>query len=243
MAHTYGLGDLTGIDLPGESLGQIDSQAERQQLHKEDPAGYPNTNWYVGDNVEMAFGQGGTVVTPIEEADAYATFANGGTRYTPEVAADIVSPTGKLVKQFAPKVTGTVSLPTSVRQPILQGLEGVIGNPGGTAYSTFQQYAHFTDAEFPLAGKTGTADVTTGEPNAWFVGFGPTNAAPGQPEYVVAVVVGQGGYGAQAAAPAAMNIFNYLYANPVQPLTVPIVSGSSSTAAPATTSSAGVGAT
>ena len=68
---------------------------------------------------------------------------------------------------------------------------------------------------YPVAGKTGTADVAAGkEPNAWFVGFGPVNHAANQPEYVVAVVVDHGGYGAQAAAPAVAQIFNYLYAEP-----------------------------
>ena len=59
----------------------------------------------------MAFGQGATVITPIEQAVAYSTFANGGTRYAPQVAAAIVSPKGKVIKQFTPKVTGHVSLP------------------------------------------------------------------------------------------------------------------------------------
>ena len=70
----------------------MDSQAERVKLHAESADGFPNTTWYTGDNVEMAFGQGATVITPIEQAVAYSTFANGGTRYAPQVAAAIVSP-------------------------------------------------------------------------------------------------------------------------------------------------------
>ena len=67
-----------------------------------------HTAWYTGDNVEMAFGQGETALTPIEQAVAYATFANGGTRYAPQVASQIVDPTtGKVVKKIAPKVPGT----------------------------------------------------------------------------------------------------------------------------------------
>jgi penicillin-binding protein 2 len=51
----------------------------------------------------MAFGQGETVLTPIEQAVAYSTFANGGTRYAPQVASQIVDPlTGKVVKKLAP---------------------------------------------------------------------------------------------------------------------------------------------
>ena len=55
----------------------------------------------------MAFGQGGTYITPIEQAVAYSTFANGGTRYAPQVAAAVVTPTGQVVKRFTPRSPGT----------------------------------------------------------------------------------------------------------------------------------------
>jgi penicillin-binding protein 2 len=217
-AYRYGLGEYTGIDLPDEAQGRVDSYAERVLLHKEAPAVFPPATWYPGDNVEMAFGQGETLLTPIEEAVAYATFANGGTRYQPEVATAEINPTtGKVVKRFKPKVTGHVSLPGSIYGPILQGLEGVVDNPAGTAYGTFHQYATFSLNQFRIAGKTGTATIAAHdlkEPDAWFVGFGPIP----HPKYVVVVAVGQGGYGDAAAAPAVMNIFNYLVRHPVGPL-------------------------
>ncbi len=104
-ATQYGEGTITGIDLPGEAQGRVDSQVTRQKLHAAAPAAFPNTTWYTGDNIEMAFGQGATVLTPIEQAVAYATFANGGTRYAPQVASQIVDPlTGKIVKKLAPQV-------------------------------------------------------------------------------------------------------------------------------------------
>ncbi len=217
VADQYGLDQVTGIDLPDEAQGRVDSQAERELLHKESPTGFPYTTWYAGDNVEMAFGQGATVVTPIELADAYATFANGGTRYQPQIGAALINPANdKVVKALTPKVTGHVSMSPSVYDPILQGLEGVVES--GTAGGAFKQYAHFSLAQFQIAGKTGTADVCSGacnlgtdEPNAWFVAFGPEP----DPQYVVVVVVDHGGYGAVAAAPAVMNIFNYLVANPI----------------------------
>jgi penicillin-binding protein 2 len=217
VADQYGLDQVTGVDLPNESQGRVDSQAERVLLHKESPTGFPDTTWYAGDNIEMAFGQGATVVTPIELADAYATFADGGTRHQPQIGAALVNPSNdKVVKTVKPKVTGHVSLPPNVYNPILQGLEGVVES--GTAAAAFQDYAHFSLGQFQIAGKTGTADhcagacdLGTDEPNAWFVAFGPEP----NPQYVVAVVVQDGGYGAQAAAPAVMNIFNYLVANPI----------------------------
>jgi penicillin-binding protein 2 len=105
----------------------------RKILHQESPANFPNVSWYTGDNIEMAFGQGTTAVTPIELANAYATFANGGTRYEPEVAAAVINPHGKIVERYAPRVLGHVSLPPSVRNPILAGLTGVVEDPSGTA--------------------------------------------------------------------------------------------------------------
>jgi penicillin-binding protein 2 len=226
VAAQYGEGVSTGIDLPDEVVGRVDSQSERQKLHQEAPADYPNTTWYTGDNVEMAFGQGATALTPIEQAVAYATFANGGTRYAPEVASEIVDPsTGKVVESMQPKVLGHVSLPPSITQPILQGLEGVIASKSGTAYSVFQGFP----ANWNLAGKTGTAtNPGANEPNSWFVAFGPNP----NPQYVVLAVIDEGGYGAEAAAPLVRSIFDYIVANPIAAVKTPTVKSPPSTTAP-----------
>ncbi len=217
VAAQYGEGVSTGIDLPNEVEGRVDSQTERVKLHKENPTAFPNTTWYTGDNVEMAFGQGATALTPIEQAVAYATFANGGTRFAPEVASEIVDPTtGKVVTQFAPKILGHVSLPASVSTPILQGLEGVIANKKGTGYGAFLGFP----TSWNLAGKTGTAtNPGAKEPNSWFVAFGPNP----NPQYVVLAVIDEGGYGAEAAAPLVRSIFDYIVANPVGGVKTPTV--------------------
>ena len=211
VAAQYGFGQVTGIDLPNEYSGQVDSPKLRDEQHAEAPQAFPSNYYGVADNIEMAFGQGETLVTPLQEAVAYATFASGGTRYAPQVVNSVISPTGKLVKHFTPRVTGHVSLPESTYDQILAGLEGVVYNPNGTAYSTFLGYKGM-----PIAGKTGTATesaVNGVQPTAWFVAFGPT--PPSTPRYVVAVVIDQAGYGAAAAAPVARDIFTYLSAHPV----------------------------
>ena len=226
VAHAYGLDQYTNVDLPNEVQGRVDSPTVRIALHNAAPRAFPNDTWYTGDNIEMAFGQGSTAVTPIAMANAYATFANGGTRYAPEVAAAVVSPSGKLLVRYGPRVLGHVSLPASIRGPILQGLEGVVQNPSGTAYGTFLRYANFSESAFPVAGKTGTA--STGyypnghplEPNSLFVGFAPAN----HPEYVVICVIAQGGYGADAAAPVVAQTFDYLYRHPVKPVVLTVKS-------------------
>jgi penicillin-binding protein 2 len=121
-----------------------------------------------------------------------------------------------VVTQFTPVVTGHVSLPPSIYQPILQGLEGVI--TGGTASADFTGFP----SNFVLAGKTGTATTpgmsgASGEPTSWFVAFGPQPT----PTYLVLAVIGQGGYGADAAAPLVRNVFNYLLTNPIGPVKLP----------------------
>jgi penicillin-binding protein 2 len=205
VAAEYGLGIPTGVDLPGEAAGLVDN-----------PSLYAGGKYYAGEALEMAFGQGQTEVTPLQLANAYATFANGGTRYVPQIASAIVSPSGT-VRRIAPKIAGHVSLPSSTYQSILTGLEDVVDQvrgPQGTAYGTFQGWDF---AKFQLAGKTGTATVGNLEPTGLFVAFGPVP----NPKYVVAVIIPEAGYGADTAAPVAKEIFQYLLAHPVQPAVIP----------------------
>lgn len=216
-ANSYGYGEATGIDLPGESntgpnspYARVDSPAVVAKEHAQYPAAYPNSGWFTGDNLEMAFGQGGTVITPLEQAVAYATFANGGTRYAPEIGAGLVDASGKVVKTIAPKVMGHVTMSAADYQAMLSGFEGVVQNPKGTAYGTF---AGFPLSQFPLAGKTGTATTNERQPTSWFVGWGPLP----NPQYVIAVVVEGGGYGSSAAGPIARQGFQYLVAHPESP--------------------------
>ncbi len=212
MANRYSYGQPTGIDLPGETnLARVDSPAVVAKEHAQYPAAYPNGSWYTGNNLELAFGQGGTLITPIEQAVAYATFANGGTRYQPQIAAGVVNGRGRAVATFAPKVTGHVTLPAADRQAMLSGFEGVVDNPKGTAY---QSFAGFPLGTMPLAGKTGTASATGTVPTAWFVAWGPV----ANPRYVIAAVVEHGGYGSLGAAPVVRAGFDYLLGHPLPPL-------------------------
>ena len=230
----YGEGTITGIDLPGEAQGRVDGYLTRAKLHAEAPKGFPNPpSWFTGDNVEMAFGQGETVLTPIEQAVSYSTFANWsattqtGTRYAPQVASEIVDPTtGKVVKKIAPRVTGHVTISAANYAAMLAGFEGVVSSRAGTAYADFQGFP----TSWNLAGKTGTASNAAGlEPNSWFVAFGPNP----NPQYLVLAVIDQGGYGADAAAPLVRNIFDYLLTNPITPVKTPTPSAPPSMTAPA----------
>jgi penicillin-binding protein 2 len=148
----------------------------------------------------------------------------------------VVSVNGKVVRKYDPRVTGHVALNPAISNPIIDGLLGVVNDPHGTAFTTFQQYAHYDQRSYVVGGKTGTASNSPGqEPTSWFVGFGPGR----DPSYVVVCVIDQGGYGASAAAPVVASIFNYLVANPVGPVVWPSSSNPPSDAAPATNLAAG----
>ncbi len=218
VANSYGLGlpNGTGINLPGELGGAVDSLQVRQFNHSHYPAAFPNKpGWYAGDNIEMAFGQGETEVTPLELATAYSTFANGGTRYVPQVAAGIVSPDGKLVKRFAPKVAGHVAISPANRAAMMAGFKGAVTQPWGTAYYTFQG---FPFNQMSVAGKTGTASMGPGKkPNSLFVAMAPAS----HPRYVIATAISQAGYGATGAAVATRQILQYLIAHPVPQVHLP----------------------
>ena len=236
-ANALGFGDVTGIDLPDEThYARVDSPSVVQREHAQDPKDYPNAGWFTGNNLELAFGQGGTVITPLQQAVAYATFANGGTRYVPQVAAGLVGSTGKVVRTVAPQVAGHVSYGAANYQAMLSGFEGVVDSPKGTASGAF---AGFPLQAFPLAGKTGTATTNEQQPNSWFVGWGPLP----HPTYLIAVVVQGGGLGALAAAPVVRQGFDYLVAHPESPVRLAApASTTTTTAAPASsTTTTGAG--
>lgn len=205
-ARSYGWGTYSGINLPGEAKGLVDSPQVRKLLHRLYPSAYPYSSWYTADQLEMAFGQGETLISPLQMVNAYATFANGGTRYVPRIAEGIVNSQGKLVKYFPPKVAAHVPLSPLDHSAMVQGFEGAVAY--GTAGGTF---AGFPLSTYPLAGKTGTASVVGQAPNAWFVAYGPVPS----PKYVIAAVVSGGGFGATGAAPLVRNLFQYLLTHPM----------------------------
>ncbi|HUY85677.1 MAG TPA: penicillin-binding protein 2, partial [Acidimicrobiales bacterium] len=143
VAAQYGLGQPSGIDLPGETGGLVDSYSTRQYLHQHYPKGYPNPPaWYPGDQVQMAFGQGATLVSPLQLANAYSILANGGSRFTPKVAAAALNPStckpdAAQSKGFKATVAGKVNYAPGTQAALLTGFSGVIQDSNGTAYGDF----------------------------------------------------------------------------------------------------------
>ena len=210
-ARDLGLGGYTDFELPFEANGRIPDEASKRKLHDSNPTAFPEPQWYTGDNLNLAIGQGDTVVTPLQLVNAYATFANGGTVFAPHVGLAVNTVEGAPVRTVEAKVKHKVDIPATVRTPMLAGFEGVVSDPKGTAFNAF---AGFPLTQFPIAAKTGTAQVVGKQDTALFAAFGPV----ADPRYAVTVVMEESGFGAAAAAPVARRIFDQALGLPVTPL-------------------------
>jgi penicillin-binding protein 2 len=208
----FGLGEPTGIALTSERGGRVPTATWKREYC--DRVNCNDGVWRTGDNVNMGIGQGDVLVTPLQLANGYATFANGGTRYVPQIALRAQRyQTGEVTAEFEPQVAAQVPLPPEYRQPLYDGLVGV--PVSGTAVSAFSGFPLDT---YPIAGKTGTAQVgTPQEPRAdtaVFAAFGPAPA----PQYAMAVFLEESGFGGTASAPVARALFDALSGQvPLQP--------------------------
>ena len=195
----------------GEGIGRVSDPALRKRLNEANPQAFPNAGWFAGDNANLAIGQGELAITPLQLANAYATFANGGTLWAPRLGLEILDAEGTKVRDVQPRAVRRLELSPAVRNPILAGLKGVVSNEKGTAYLPFNG---FPLDDFALAGKTGTAEVANKQDTAIFTVFGPADSA----QFEVTVLLEEAGFGADAAAPVARRILDGLIGQPLTPI-------------------------
>ncbi|SFW63569.1 penicillin-binding protein 2 [Selenomonas ruminantium] len=186
-ARMFGLGKITGIDLPYESDGLV---ANRRYKEKN----FEDGDWYLSETFDAAIGQGFNLVTPLQAAMVMGEIAADGKRYKPHLVNRIVGPDGKTVREFKPELLGTLDVPAADIQLVQTGLHEV--TKYGTAASIFRGFP------IEIAGKTGTAENPHGRDHGWFVAYGPF----ANPDIVVAVIVEQGGFGSQSAVPIGRKI-------------------------------------
>ena len=224
-AREFGYGAELGVQLPEESAGSMLTAEQFRARHLENPGAFPRGDWGPGDNTDIAIGQGAVAVTPLQLANSYAALANGGTVFSPNIVERIIPPTAdEDVTEFGPRVLREVDIPDSIEPAILDGLLGAthipkpnLEQPSGTAYDAFNDPEEggvdFDLVNWPVAGKTGTAEVLGLADNAMFVGFGPSGSdtygtAVRDPEFVVAVILEESGFGSQQAAPMVARVFD-----------------------------------
>src|SRR5213078_433052 len=207
-ASRLGLGHRTGIDLPAESPGLIPSPEWRDRLFRKHLTDRP---WSVGDNVNLAVGQGDLEATPMQMATAYSAVANGGRVLRPHIGLEVDDAAGRVLQTIQPGANRKIQLDPGNRQAILDGLHLAASAPGGTSADV---WAGFPQDRLPVFGKTGTAqtfDHGIEFDQSWYVCWIKDVSRPNDPGIVVAVTVEKGGFGAEAAAPAARLIASHWF--------------------------------
>jgi len=219
----FGFGRDTGVELPYEFDGTVPDRALKAEyadlgvISKEEGEGY-----YVGDNVQLAIGQGLLSATPLQLATAYAAIANRGLVLQPKVVSRIWNPgvpdgeigyvdftKGTVFEdRMPPKMVSQIPMPDAIRSPIVNGLRRVVCPEQGCGVDS--DFYHKTTGEhlffdypseaIPIGGKTGTAQGANNYPwndSSVFTGFSLDETRP----YVVTAYLEKSGYGSQAAAP------------------------------------------
>lgn len=194
----FGLGSKTGIEVKGEAKGSI--------------AGDTQETWYLGDTLSAAIGQSYNSYTPIQLANYIATLSNGGKLNRVSLIKDVTKESGEGVSkaellEYIEDYTGVVFEETTLdlRQEnvdaVVKGMESVTSETGGTSYIVFK------NSNIKVAGKTGTAQVSKGNPNGIFVGFAPIE----NPEIAIVAVIehgNSGSYSANVVKPILEEYFN-----------------------------------
>jgi penicillin-binding protein 2 len=202
-----GFGSRTGIDIEGESEGVLPSQAWKKKRFKKPE----QQKWYAGETISVGIGQGYNAYTPIQLAQAMATLANDGVMFRPHLVNHIIDTRSGEKIPIEPQPLRTLPLKQAHIDIIKNAMVGV--NKEGTGARAFK------DAGYVSGGKTGTAQVYSlrgGRYNkdavkkdlrdhSLFIAYAPAEA----PKIALAVLVENGGFGAQAAAPIARQVIDY----------------------------------
>ncbi len=232
----FGFGAETGVQLPFEWPGRIPDDAIKKELVDKKVLGKnEEPRLLVGDNVQVAIGQGLMAATPLQLTNAYSTIANGGFLRQPTVVKNILEP---LVPDLGPGVADLskatvyqsfdghaykdqLEMPPEIYGPIIGGLSRVtnasgLRKPGVTYPSNFYHattgevlFQTYPMHDLPIAGKTGTAQGAGSYPWNDSSAFGAFSLDPAKP-YTVVAYLEKSGFGSKAAAPVVKCVFTAL---------------------------------
>lgn len=208
----FGFGHRTNIDLPSESKGLSPSRSWKRN--------HRNQAWFPGETLISGIGQGFNQTTPIQLARATATLAMRGVNNIPQAVRATRKP-GQEELQLQ-----TSAPPEALPMVNSQHWEAVIDSMVEVVHGTRGTARHIgKDLPFKVAGKTGTAQVfgikqdekydaetlaRKLHDHALFIAFAPAE----KPEFVVAIVVENGGSGSKVAAPIARKMIEQYFGIP-----------------------------
>jgi penicillin-binding protein 2 len=207
-ARQFGFGQPTGVDVGPESEGLLPTLKWRRETYTKEA--FPDTwrlerLWKPGDSILLAIGQKDLAVTPLQMARFYAMIANDGKLVTPHLLQQIEQGDPKspvVLRRHVPGPPRQVGISETALFAVQQGLYDAAHKSYGTSSGVFGSF------RIPVAGKTGTAEKWSERDQryidqSWWCGYGPTENA----RLVVCAVIENGGFGAEAAAPAALKVF------------------------------------
>ena len=175
-ARLFGLGEKTGIELPGESKGSLASPGNRAES---------GGVWYDGDTLGASIGQSDHLFTPLQLASYIAALTNGGVRYKPHIVKQILDGAdGAVIYESIPEIASIVPMDRENIEAVLEGMREVTED--GTASAAFRDYP------IEVGGKTGSVQVSSQEAdNGLFAAFAPFN----DPEVAIVIVAEKAGTG------------------------------------------------
>ncbi len=219
MAKIFGFGHETGVDLPGEASGRIADRKWKREYYEANKDYYCKLGkkpgydflhrfarefcvegfaYRAGDAVNFAIGQGDTIVTPLQLARAYAAISNGGTLWEPRVGRAVVDPQGRTIKEIKPKKASRVK----VRPAILKYIDTALLGTTRVGTSSWR-FLDFPLDKVRIRSKTGSAEVYGKQSTSWLASY--------DKQYVVVMMVSQGGTGSGTSGPAVRKIWEALY--------------------------------
>ncbi len=204
----FGFGQKTGIDLEHERSGLLPSTTWKRKAFKK-PA---QQRWVSGDTISLGIGQGQNTFTPLQMAHAMATLANNGIVMKPHLVKIIEDPKTKERELTVPKESFRIPLKQENIDIVKNAMVGVVKE--GTSARVF------ANTEYQSGGKTGTAQVVGLKRNekydakrmaprhidhSLYIAFAPSD----KPKIAIAIIVENGGFGSEAAAPIVRKALDY----------------------------------
>ncbi len=183
----FGMGQTSGIDLPGESAGILPDVAD----------------WGPTNFATIAFGQG-LSLNAVQATSVFATIANNGVRVEPTVVAGTTAPDGTFEPAPPPKRHRVVTPETA--RTLRQMMESVVSDEGTAPMAQIPGYR--------VAGKTGTAERVDEACGCYrgytasFIGFAPAD----RPAVVVSVTLQDpkyGHYGGELGGPVFKRVTSF----------------------------------
>lgn len=192
----FKLGNLTGIDIPGEKAGLVPTPEWKEKYFKNNPI---LGKWYLGNTYHVGIGQGDLLTTPLQVTVWTSAIANNGVGMVPKVLNKVLNNKGEVVYENKPEILFNRFAKEENIKIVQKTMRQTITSGSGRKLANLS---------IEVAGKTGTSQFDGSDlskTHAWFTAYGPFN----DPELAITVLVEGGGEGSETAVPVVRDAFKW----------------------------------